>query len=929
MSYRGSSYSNRRYQRHDYNTDYNNDYNTDHYIKHDKFRPETTSTPKSGLNTPIQTPISNIVVPGTNITNGINNKDNEFDKLSHHSDLINLLPQSFQINPSKNFKIIYDPELDKTLLLDKYDKKKKSKIIRYNGDGISTVFDPRKLNNDYPKLNKKSKKFPFKQLPIPKFTFDKDSLGPAPLSTLLLWDLPTSVNETYLKSFLSLFGKVEEIKFINDDQSAAFLGIATFKFQGNPEKSRNLAQIFIKQVKDENILIDGVKLNIKINDVNDDLLNEKIDSAKREFQKQQLKIKEEEEERKMRQKRQLEELKRQELKKIEEEKKQLPKPEKYKPNTTILSNRRHHKVVDGVFLPNELNKYIKDRPYILIHDKYVPVKKCSSQDLKRMLKRYDWTRVLSDKTGFYIVFNSLNECERCFLKEDGRNFFEYKLIMEMAIPENFKSSVEQQSKGDSVDEATNILIKEFQSFLTKDIRERIIAPTILDLLNHEHYPNLIEELKAKEKEKPKPITSNVLLKQNAMSILKQQRLPTFKKNLKKKFHIPMQHALNESESEEQEEDEEEEEETTSRSVTPMHKRERSETAATEDEPPNKKSKFLYDSSDEEMEESEVKQKQEQVEQILDQYQPTENEPKTVYPEISTTSFNLDALQSLIKDDEDLKLAKDILQDFIASKISNIDYWAWKQKDVVDEIIEDEFIEELPSRLDSINSFKTDGYKKIPDSDKIEYLPHRKKTNISKPVKTIQYEQEENNEQQQITNNSRVNRANNRRFAADIAQIGTESDVLSLNALTKRKKPVTFARSTIHNWGLYAMEPIGKKEMIIEYVGERIRQQVAEHREKSYLKTGIGSSYLFRIDENTVIDATKKGGIARFINHCCSPSCTAKIIKVEGKKRIVIYALRDIEANEELTYDYKFERETNDEERIRCLCGAPGCKGYLN
>ena len=52
----------------------------------------------------------------------------------------------------------------------------------------------------------------------------------------------------------------------------------------------------------------------------------------------------------------------------------------------------------------------------------------------------------------------------------------------------------------------------------------------------------------------------------------------------------------------------------------------------------------------------------------------------------------------------------------------------------------------------------------------------------------------------------------------------------------------------------------------------------------------------------------KRGIARFINHCCSPSCTAKIIKVEGKKRIVIYALRDIEANEELTYDYKFERK---------------------
>ena len=150
-------------------------------------------------------------------------------------------------------------------------------------------------------------------------------------------------------------------------------------------------------------------------------------------------------------------------------------------------------------------------------------------------------------------------------------------------------------------------------------------------------------------------------------------------------------------------------------------------------------------------------------------------------------------------------------------------------------------------------------------------------------------------------NSRANRANNRRFVADLADqkktLGQDSDVFKFNQLKKRKKPVKFARSAIHNWGLYSMENIPKDEMIIEYVGERVRQSVADLREARYLVSGIGSSYLFRIDESTVVDATKKGGIARFINHSCMPNCTAKIISVERSKRIVIYALRDIAMSE--------------------------------
>lgn len=57
-----------------------------------------------------------------------------------------------------------------------------------------------------------------------------------------------------------------------------------------------------------------------------------------------------------------------------------------------------------------------------------------------------------------------------------------------------------------------------------------------------------------------------------------------------------------------------------------------------------------------------------------------------------------------------------------------------------------------------------------------------------------------------------------------------------------------------------------------------------------------------------------------------PNCYAKIITIEGQKKIVIYSKQAIAVNEEITYDYKFPIE---DEKIPCLCGAQGCRGTLN
>uniref|UniRef100_A0A915BYE1 [histone H3]-lysine(4) N-trimethyltransferase n=3 Tax=Parascaris TaxID=6254 RepID=A0A915BYE1_PARUN len=176
----------------------------------------------------------------------------------------------------------------------------------------------------------------------------------------------------------------------------------------------------------------------------------------------------------------------------------------------------------------------------------------------------------------------------------------------------------------------------------------------------------------------------------------------------------------------------------------------------------------------------------------------------------------------------------------------------------------------------------------------------------------------------IVQATREARSDNRRLLTSMGE--TSSDFFKVNQLKYRKKMIKFARSRIHGWGLYALEPITPDEMIVEYVGQKIRPTVADEREKRYIRKGMGSSYLFRIDSDNVIDATNMGNFARFINHSCQPNCYAKVVVVDGEKRIVIYSKTSINKGDEITYDYKFPIE---EDKIDCLCGAPSCRGTLN
>lgn len=176
--------------------------------------------------------------------------------------------------------------------------------------------------------------------------------------------------------------------------------------------------------------------------------------------------------------------------------------------------------------------------------------------------------------------------------------------------------------------------------------------------------------------------------------------------------------------------------------------------------------------------------------------------------------------------------------------------------------------------------------------------------------------------------ARANRHQRRCFRKGMSQFNTKSEVLTVSELQQRRKRVYFRKSAIHGMGLYANEDVDANEFVIEYIGAVIRRSIADVREQVYEDEGLGDNYLFRIDSDFVIDATRRGGPARFINHSCDPNLIAKIISIGDNHHIVFYSKRRVEKYQELTYDYKFDIEGEDK-KIPCLCRASNCRKYLN
>jgi len=277
-------------------------------------------------------------------------------------------------------------------------------------------------------------------------------------------------------------------------------------------------------------------------------------------------------------------------------------------------------------------------------------------------------------------------------------------------------------------------------------------------------------------------------------------------------------------------------------------------------------------------------------------------PLTLQPEV--VEIKLEAPKKgakAVKVPKPKKVAPDPVDKLVASgEVADEEdaYWLGQALEAAHEGFEPDFFDDEEELLDEkhplhhvAGAWRAEGLKKVPQIQKSSYLPQRNRAAVSA-------------EDAGALTSGRTARVTGRRLALDMethrktaASVTAESDLFAFNQLRIRKKQLRFARSAIEGYGLYAMETIQTGEMVCEYVGEICRSAVAEIREQRYLKQGIGSSYLFRIDADAVCDATFRGSVrwvslqgdadirSRLINHSCDPSASAKIISINGHSKV--------------------------------------------
>ncbi|KAL3918428.1 MAG: hypothetical protein SGILL_004239 [Bacillariaceae sp.] len=127
------------------------------------------------------------------------------------------------------------------------------------------------------------------------------------------------------------------------------------------------------------------------------------------------------------------------------------------------------------------------------------------------------------------------------------------------------------------------------------------------------------------------------------------------------------------------------------------------------------------------------------------------------------------------------------------------------------------------------------------------------------------------------------------------------------------------------FGLRVLEDVKKGDLVVEYVGRAVNKLFLPRLFRRYANER--KLYIMALTNDIYLDARKKGGVARYINHSCSPNCVVERWKVRGILRAAVVARKDIPAGTELSFDYQWERKRG-RAPTKCYCGDPSCRGTL-
>lgn len=144
---------------------------------------------------------------------------------------------------------------------------------------------------------------------------------------------------------------------------------------------------------------------------------------------------------------------------------------------------------------------------------------------------------------------------------------------------------------------------------------------------------------------------------------------------------------------------------------------------------------------------------------------------------------------------------------------------------------------------------------------------------------------------------------------------------------KRQYPVCIPfRTETVGWGLRTTQDIKKGEFVIEYVGELIDEAECNRRMEAKMDRGDTTFYFLTIDKERIIDAGPAANHARFMNHSCQPNCETQKWVVNGQTKVGLFAICDIPAGSELTFNYNLDCRGN--EKMQCRCNSENCSGYI-